>query len=67
VKVQDAIRKSDCGAARRPGRKGGVIVAMAVKGTLRLVASLENPSVTALLKKCDLDSRDWTPVKEKAN
>jgi len=67
VKVQDAIRKSDCGAARRPGRKGGVIVAMAVKGMVRLVASLENPSITGLLRKCDLDSRDWTPVTEETN
>ena len=69
MKLEDAIRKSGCGAARRTGRRGRIVVAMVVKGPLRLVASLENPFITGLVTKCDLDSGDWTPIttKEKAN
>lgn len=69
MKLEKAIRKSDCGVAQRPSRKGGMIVAMVVKGTVRLVRSLENPRVTGLLGVRDLNSSDWSPVaaKEKTN
>ena len=63
MKLEAAIRKSPRGAAQRRSRKGRLIVAMAVKGTLRIVVSLENPRIVGLAKDVDLDSNEWRPCK----
>lgn len=63
MKLEQAVRKSPRGAAQRRGRKGGTIVAMVVKGTVRLVVSLENPRIVGLVEKVDLDSNEWSPCK----
>jgi hypothetical protein len=63
--LEKAIRKSPGGAAQRSTRNGTLIVAMIVKGRLRIVQSLENPRVTALVSATDLDSKEWTPITAK--
>ena len=62
-----AIERSPLHAATRPARRsGGTVVAMKIKGAIRIVESLSNPAIKrAVPRPFDLASKDWRPVKER--
>jgi hypothetical protein len=70
MRLEEALRKSPCGAARRLNNRGRFTTAMKIRGELRRIASVENPCSQGPMRQFELTSDDWTPcmgVKEKTN
>ena len=64
MKLMDALEKSDCNAAQRPGLMGSRVTVLRFDGgrKIRVVHSLSHPSARRVVTAGDMARDDWQPV-----